>query len=840
MLNQRGHGVDLSAERRAEWLAKVEKNGRELNRAPDEVKADRAVVLAALQQDGDAFYFASEALKEEREFVLAAVQKNGFALEFSSDALKAEREVVLAAVQHEGFALIYASSALKADREVVLAAFKQIGWATDASDGLSLREMMLAAVQKEGNAIHYVPEALTEDARFVLLALFRLTKEPSEKHRTETIPKLITFALALDEEAICQGIAYAARIDYPKLPERSLLAIMTITQLLLAKAVAERSKNPATADMCTALASRLQLAKYALLDQSHSRKGNIPIIGGTLSTPAGQQAIDLALRIEAKIFTMQVAVQSFAQGKWLGSFPPGESGTSRCFQDLPIWLQALLVPLNILLLLLLPLVALAPPVEAWLEQKLRYNYRREYRSLYYLSTPIVKFFLSTFLELALALTFTLVPSAALASSLTAALLLAWFASGLAWEVRQIATGGWSTYVSDRFKSLDMPAMLGGLATLASAALLTKSASDEGDSAGIEEATDGDDTTRKLHAATCLLLWLRLARVLLVSSRLGPFILMVFNMFKDVANFLVLITIVVVAFAAANFILYRPSVALPPGSWEDADHCGAAFHTFQGALMYGFESSLIIPGDYFSCVRASEQPIAGYISAMVYLVSAALLLLNMLIAMMAKTFDIVYESSTMHYVFLLLQLILSASEQPTAPPPLYLLSLPYEGYRVCRWALGYCTKAKQGGYEELKEEKRRSEVKELTEETEGKVAAAIAEYVQMHQNDEAHEERWRTMMKKDMALFKLEVMKRMDNEFKEVKEELKKANEERNEAKEELKEIKAMLCSLSGGSTSAASGFVSADERTGEGKALREDDPATRTVTSTSDECAQSV
>ena len=109
--------------------------------------------------------------------------------------------------------------------------------------------------------------------------------------------------------------------------------------------------------------------------------------------------------------------------------------------------------------------------------------------------------------------------------------------------------------------------------------------------------------------------------------------------------------------------------------------------------------------------------------------------------------------------------------------------------------------------------------------------AIAEYVQMHQNDEAHEERWRTMMKKDMALFKLEVMKHMDNEFKEVKEELKKANEERNEAKEELKEIKAMLCSLSGGSTSAASGFVSADERTGEGKALREDDPATRTVTS---------
>lgn len=48
-------------------------------------------------------------------------------------------------------------------------------------------------------------------------------------------------------------------------------------------------------------------------------------------------------------------------------------------------------------------------------------------------------------------------------------------------------------------------------------------------------------------------------------------------------------------------------------------------------------------------------------------------------MMAKSFDSVSEAQAMNYSFLFTQSALSIAEDPPAPPPLYLLSLPYEGY-----------------------------------------------------------------------------------------------------------------------------------------------------------------
>ena len=58
--------------------------------------------------------------------------------------------------------------------------------------------------------------------------------------------------------------------------------------------------------------------------------------------------------------------------------------------------------------------------------------------------------------------------------------------------------------------------------------------------------------------------------------------------------------------------------------------------------------------------------------------SALLLLNMLIAMMAKSFDDASgEQQRMNYQWSRAQTILSFAEQHAAPSPLYLLTLPRE-------------------------------------------------------------------------------------------------------------------------------------------------------------------
>jgi hypothetical protein len=84
-------------------------------------------MLAAVQQDGRALEYASADLRADREIVLAAVQENGYALEYASADLRADREIVLAAVQQDGYVLQYVSDDLRADRDIVLAAVQQKG-----------------------------------------------------------------------------------------------------------------------------------------------------------------------------------------------------------------------------------------------------------------------------------------------------------------------------------------------------------------------------------------------------------------------------------------------------------------------------------------------------------------------------------------------------------------------------------------------------------------------------------------------------------------------------------------------------------------------------------------
>jgi len=80
------------------------------------------IALAAVSQDGRALQFASDDLKADKEVVLAAVAQNGSALQFASDELKADKEVVLTAVAQNGWALFLASDELQADQEVLDAA----------------------------------------------------------------------------------------------------------------------------------------------------------------------------------------------------------------------------------------------------------------------------------------------------------------------------------------------------------------------------------------------------------------------------------------------------------------------------------------------------------------------------------------------------------------------------------------------------------------------------------------------------------------------------------------------------------------------------------------------
>ena len=100
----------------------------------------------------------------------------------------------------------------------------------------------------------------------------------------------------------------------------------------------------------------------------------------------------------------------------------------------------------------------------------------------------------------------------------------------------------------------------------------------------------------LSAITCCLLFLRLGRVLLLSSRLGPYVLMTFRMIGDVFAFVWILAIIVPAFAAAFYKLAEQ----PDADFDErATHmylpleatCTDYFITYHHSITYTLEMSL---------------------------------------------------------------------------------------------------------------------------------------------------------------------------------------------------------------------------------------------------------
>jgi len=431
---------------------------------------------------------------------------------------------------------------------------------------------------------------------------------------------------------------------------------------------------------------------------------------------------------------------------------------------LPVGALPIVILLNVIgATILLPLTALYPPLTDWLAtRKARESRESDRPSLYLPATPIVKYVVASACECTLALLLTLPSTAWLADPLHGYLLLAWVTSSLAWEIRQmVVTAGttvWtraSAYLTDRFNRIDLPAILFSLAALVSAIVLDGGSPECGKPADnplsldLEGCPPPSYETSTLRASAALFLWLRVLRILLVVPWLGPYILMVFRMVQDVLKFLAILFVAVLSFTAAFFNLYEPAPAVrstPTNGWPSLGSeptCIAYMDAFSSALVFLLQAS--VTGDnLFECVRDSTHPIGGWALAFLYYAFLGLLMLNMLIAMMAKTFDNVWEAAVPNFRYLFTQMVHSLKEQPPAPPPLYLLTLPYECVQIIKW----CRDQQKGVSKDTADNEMTAKIE--LEKSEDELVRELTEYIQDNQDDVAQEERWRTILKKDMS------------------------------------------------------------------------------------------
>ena len=480
-----------------------------------------------------------------------------------------------------------------------------------------------------------------------------------------------------------------------------------------------RSSDPNSADDHQVLFGRLQLAAAACVQNDESGKARFPgLVQDLLRTDAGRKALEHAVQIEAKELLAQPVVQGYIKVAWRGDLV-----NLGCEWALPL---LMLLP-N--LLFLLPLVALVPNLEPWLAKKLGYHYL--------LRLPVVKFGLECATDLALALALTLIPATHLATAPGAPLLLVWVGSELLWEACQVMASSsdatsrlarlydrLTAYWSDGINRLDAAALIFSFAALIA------SLSSTGD--------NGDTTATSLRVVAVFLLWSRLLRVLLISPRFGPYVMMFFRMlFGDLVSFLVLLVFLLFAFTASWTVLLEPEPELlaqqvgDGQNWRWTKSFAAHLETTGCADELGgldvfstlrtLVEGALTGNDFFECARSSTKaPGAAWAISLLFVTLTSVLLLNMLIAMcaalrsrrtakiplashyscrfgrsplhvvcaahrMAKTFDNISEASATNYLFLFSQRTLALQNEPPTPPPLNALGLPYKGtYLLWAW------------------------------------------------------------------------------------------------------------------------------------------------------------
>lgn len=262
-----------------------------------------------------------------------------------------------------------------------------------------------------------------------------------------------------------------------------------------------------------------------------------------------------------------------------------------------------------------------------------------------LSAPIVKFCLVNGCDFALAVCLTMPSTADLAKVTIGAPLLALASTTAFHEVSQLFTiesdgreikWNFVAYWSERFNRLDMPAILMTIGALVSALYLDRDVA--------QTLEQPSQTTRNLRAFAALLLWLRMVRVLLIFPWSGPYVLMIFTMLQDVFKFVGVLFAFVLAFAAAFFALYEPAPQDRVLHWkvvrEDVrpdgdDTCTDHLYSYLSAVLFLLETS-VTGGEFFECMRNSSEYVSGWVLALLFYAIGSLLLLNMLIAMSART------------------------------------------------------------------------------------------------------------------------------------------------------------------------------------------------------------
>ena len=159
-----------------------------------------------------------------------------------------------------------------------------------------------------------------------------------------------------------------------------------------------------------------------------------------------------------------------------------------------------------------------------------------------------------------------------------------------------------------------------------------------------------------------------------NSALGPNVVMMVQMLRDMTRFLILMAGPLLGFAAAFKVILSKSLGTPcvteglrPDTNEQAGYWAWLVALIQ--VMLGAD-------DMLQCLHDHHHTTYAWVLMNIFLTFMMLLSLNMLIAMMNQTYQQIHVESRQIFMHLCALSTVTWLESGSVPPPLTLLSLPY--------------------------------------------------------------------------------------------------------------------------------------------------------------------
>ncbi|KAL1515443.1 hypothetical protein AB1Y20_002069 [Prymnesium parvum] len=240
------------------------------------------------------------------------------------------------------------------------------------------------------------------------------------------------------------------------------------------------------------------------------------------------------------------------------------------------------------------------------------------------------------------------------------------------EADEVWRGGLYAYTRDPFNVLDVSAVITMLIMLVCRFLMLTFNPEDAVVAG-ESVIEEVGITFQAFAAMSV--WLRMLQMLNLSPTSGPMLLMAMRMMQDLKEFLKLAMLVVIAFGSAFFVLVHAATRRleaqreHSSSYEEEEEGSRreAANKLFAALVQGVLNSE--PADVIAALPNST---VAWGLMLFFGVVVVLLLLNLLIARFAKTFDLVSESVDEVFKLAFARIVLAGREMELAPRPLNLV------------------------------------------------------------------------------------------------------------------------------------------------------------------------